>query len=39
MELLFPPILSEIDRLPEHEQQVYQYFRQAFGPYAQGPAG
>ena len=39
MELIFPPILSEVACLPEKEQQVYNYFRQAFGPYAQGPAG
>ena len=39
MELIFPPILSEVAQLPEKEQQVYRYFRQAFGPYAQGPAG
>ncbi len=39
MELLFPPILSEIAGLPDRHQRVYQYFRQAFGPFAQGPAG
>jgi glutamate synthase (NADPH/NADH) large chain len=38
MELLFPPILSEVDRLEPELQRVYRYYRQAFGPYAQGPA-
>ena len=38
MELLFPPILSEVERLSPELQQVYRYYRQAFGPFAQGPA-
>ena len=38
MELLFPPILSEIEGLHPDLQQVYNYYRQAFGPFAQGPA-
>jgi len=38
MELLFPPILSEVEKLEPELQRVYRYYRQAFGPYAQGPA-
>jgi len=38
LEIAFPPILSEVQRLPEANQAVYNYFRRAFGPYAQGPA-
>src|ERR1700752_1096460 len=39
MELAFPPILSEVQKLSPELQAVYKYYRQAFGPYAQGPAG
>ncbi|NLF02849.1 MAG: glutamate synthase [Anaerolineales bacterium] len=38
IELVFPPILSEIDHLPADLQRLYSYYLQAFGPYAQGPA-
>ncbi len=38
LELAFPPILSEVDRLPPAIRRVYRYYRLAFGPYAQGPA-
>ena len=44
MEVVLPPVQSEIDRLPFGEdmpaplQSVYRHYRQAFGPYAQGPA-
>lgn len=38
MEILFPPIPSEIEKLPPEMQTVYAYYRQAFGPFAQGPA-
>lgn len=38
MELLFPPILSQVEQLPPDLQIVYRYYRQAFGPFAQGPA-
>jgi glutamate synthase (NADPH) large chain len=38
MELAFPPILSEVDKLSPDLQTVYKYYRQAFGPFAQGPA-
>ncbi|HEX9840334.1 MAG TPA: glutamate synthase central domain-containing protein, partial [Anaerolineales bacterium] len=39
MELAFPPILSEVEKLAPDLQTVYKYYRQAFGPFAQGPAG
>ena len=39
MELAFPPILSEVEKLSPELQIVYKYYRQAFGPFAQGPAG
>jgi glutamate synthase (NADPH/NADH) large chain len=38
IELVFPPILSEVEKLPADLQAVYRYYRQAFGPFAQGPA-
>jgi glutamate synthase (NADPH/NADH) large chain len=38
MELLFPPILSEVEGLSPELQVIYRYYRQAFGPFAQGPA-
>ncbi|MDQ2690694.1 MAG: glutamate synthase-related protein, partial [Chloroflexota bacterium] len=39
LELAFPPILSEVEKLSPELQTVYKYYRQAFGPFAQGPAG
>ena len=39
MELAFPPILSEVEKLSPELQTVYKYYRQGFGPFAQGPAG
>jgi glutamate synthase (NADPH/NADH) large chain len=39
MELAFPPILSEVEKLSPDLQAVYKYYRQAFGPFSQGPAG
>ncbi|MBI3170228.1 MAG: glutamate synthase [Chloroflexi bacterium] len=39
MELAFPPILDEVEKLPPELQTIYKYYRQAFGPFAQGPAG
>ncbi len=39
MELAFPPILSEVEKLSPDLQSIYKYYRQAFGPFAQGPAG
>jgi glutamate synthase (NADPH/NADH) large chain len=38
MELVFPPILTEIDALPDELRDVYRYYRLAFGHFAQGPA-
>ena len=38
VELAFPPILSEVEKLPADLQAIYRYYRQAFGPFAQGPA-
>lgn len=38
MEVVFPPIPSEIDNLPADLQALYSYYRQAFGPFGQGPA-
>ncbi|MDP4084792.1 MAG: glutamate synthase-related protein [Bacillota bacterium] len=39
MDLLFPPIVNEIKAYPDHLQDLYTYFREAWGHYAQGPAG
>src|SRR5258706_683543 len=39
MELVFPPILSEVEKLSPELQTVYKYYRQALGPFSQGPAG
>jgi glutamate synthase (NADPH/NADH) large chain len=38
LELVFPPILSEIAHLPDELRAVYAYYRRAFGHFAQGPA-
>ncbi len=39
IELVFPPILNEMKHLPVELQNLYTYFRQVWGPFAQGPAG
>lgn len=39
MEIVFPPIWSEVQTLPEDMQRVYEHNRKFFGPFAQGPAG
>src|SRR5215212_8955438 len=39
MEIAFPPILSEVEKLSPDLETIYKYYRQAFGPFAQGPAG
>ncbi|SHE80575.1 glutamate synthase (NADPH/NADH) large chain [Seinonella peptonophila] len=39
LELVFPPIINEIKHLPEHLRDLYMYYRQTWGPFAQGPAG
>ena len=38
MDLVFPPIGSEIEQLSPELQSLYTFYRHAFGPYAQGPA-
>ena len=38
MEVLFPPILSNVGYLSPDLQALHRYYRYAFGPYAQGPA-
>ena len=37
MELLFPPVWSEIERLPEELASFYTGYRRCFGSFAQGP--
>lgn len=37
MELVLPPIVAEVRRLPEDLHAFYMYLRQAMGPFAQGP--
>lgn len=39
MEFLFPPILNEIKQLRPELQDLYAYIREAWGHFAQGPAG
>ncbi|WP_078549834.1 glutamate synthase-related protein [Litchfieldia alkalitelluris] len=39
MDVLFPPIVNEIKSYPEHLQDLYTYIREAWGHFAQGPAG
>lgn len=39
MDVLFPPIVNEIKSYPEHLQDLYTYLREAWGHFAQGPAG
>ncbi|MFZ5814071.1 MAG: glutamate synthase-related protein [Bacillota bacterium] len=38
MEMIFPPIIGEIKGMPPALQDLYMYYRQAWGPFAQGPA-
>jgi len=38
IELLFPPIVNEMKRMPAELQDLYIQARAAFGPFAQGPA-
>jgi len=38
LELVFPPIVNEIKRVSDEMANVLMYFRQAWGPFAQGPA-
>jgi glutamate synthase (NADPH) large chain len=39
LEIMFPPIINEIKALPDHLQDLYTYIREAWGHFAQGPAG
>ncbi|HEY3367894.1 MAG TPA: glutamate synthase-related protein [Symbiobacteriaceae bacterium] len=38
IEMIFPPIIGEIKLMPPALQDLYMYYRQTWGPYAQGPA-
>lgn len=38
MEAVFPPIINEIKQFRPELQDLYMYLRQAWGPFAQGPA-
>ncbi len=38
MEILFPPVESEVQKLPDRFHNMYLYFRRAWGMLAQGPA-
>ena len=38
LELIFPPILTEVQRLSPELQTLHLYYRRAFGPFSQGPA-
>ena len=37
MEMVLPPIVAEIRKLPEELQGFYMYLHQAMGPFSQGP--
>ncbi|ENQ3107677.1 glutamate synthase (ferredoxin) [Bacillus sp. 491mf] len=39
MDILFPPIVNEIKLYEPHMQDLYTYIREAWGHFAQGPAG
>ncbi|MBO1627306.1 glutamate synthase-related protein [Bacillus arachidis] len=39
MDILFPPIINEIKLYEPHMQDLYTYIREAWGHFAQGPAG
>jgi glutamate synthase (NADPH/NADH) large chain len=39
MDMMFPPIINEIKAYPDHLQDLYTYIREAWGHFAQGPAG
>lgn len=38
IEMVFPPIIGEVKNMPGALQDLYMYYRQAWGPFAQGPA-
>ncbi|OIJ17257.1 glutamate synthase [Anaerobacillus alkalilacustris] len=39
LEIMFPPIINEINSFPKHLQDLYTYIREAWGHFSQGPAG
>jgi glutamate synthase (NADPH/NADH) large chain len=39
VEFALPPILGEVHRLPPKLQDLYVHYREALGPYSQGPVG
>ncbi|KEO84433.1 glutamate synthase-related protein [Tumebacillus flagellatus] len=39
MEMIFPPIVNEIKNFKSDLQDLYMFYRSAWGPFAQGPAG
>ena len=39
IDIVFPPIINEIKVYEEHLQDLYTYLREAWGHFAQGPAG
>ncbi|WBL15934.1 glutamate synthase-related protein [Sutcliffiella sp. NC1] len=39
VDIVFPPIINEIKQYPSHLQDLYTYIREAWGHFAQGPAG
>jgi glutamate synthase (NADPH/NADH) large chain len=39
MEMIFPPVPYDLEQYSPDQRAVYSRIRQAFGPYAQGPAG
>ncbi|WP_246079243.1 glutamate synthase-related protein [Paenibacillus piri] len=39
MEIVFPPIINEMKQFRPELQDLYVYYRQVWGHYAQGPAG
>ncbi len=38
LEIVFPPVWSEVERFPAELRELYRYWRRAFGAHAQGPA-
>jgi glutamate synthase (NADPH) large chain len=38
LEIIFPPVPSEVENLQPEMRAFYQHYRQAWGPFAQGPA-
>jgi glutamate synthase (NADPH) large chain len=38
VELIFPPIVHEIKKMPDELSDMYMFFRSLWGPFSQGPA-